>query len=321
MYEATGLAIGHVAASVATHCCSPRVPACLPVAALDSFGSSGSDQNADIANTPALSLVHKRRQHPGAHQAGTQRVASLAELACTAPAGKPPVSTACVAAVDAAAVDVEAAEGEEEAQRPSTRSGGRIRRRRRRWEEEEEEEAELAPGEEPGLLVTMLPHPVVQTAPDAAGLDARDGAAAKGAEQPTRASRRQQACKEQQPPQGRGSGRQAGQKRPAASPPAPAVAAPQPKQAGMKRRRVSLTGLPDEATPPPPPAIPDSEDQTISEVSARLWGAFCAAPGECTGVVEHAHRPRMPRCGPIHPRLLSGAQCPEPAGLPATPPR
>eukprot|EP00887_Chlorella_sp_A99_P001413 scaffold8.g1413.t1 len=122
--------------------------------------------------------------------------------------------------------------------------------------------AAAAAGEEPGLLVTMRPHPIVQTAPDA-GWPLEDGAgspAVGGPASPRHAARRLRLSgvgqRQQQQRQQPGGEAAAGQKRAAAG----AEARP-----AFKRRRVS--GAAAAPSPPPPlaAAIPDSEEQPLSE--------------------------------------------------------
>jgi hypothetical protein len=135
-------------------------------------------------------------------------------------------------------------------------------------------EAEDACPTSPGLLVTLLPHPVVQTAPEAGGLAAKlEAVEGGGSGRPARSSK--------QPARfAAGSGRLAGLKRSAASPVAGAGAAgpkrqqqqQQQQQQEAKRQRttpVAAAAAPpaEEVTPPPGAAtLLDSEDQSISEV-------------------------------------------------------
>ena len=201
-------------------------------------------------------------------------------LAKTAPAGEPPANTAFVAAAAVAAVAVEAEAGAGEEEQRAAGSGRRRLRQRRGEAEEQQEEAamdaeaaEAACPTSPGLLVTLLPHPVVQTAPDAGGMAEPEAAGAGGSGRPARSTK--------QPARfAAGSGRLAGLKRgavsPIAAPAAPAGTRKQQHQQQQQQeaKRQRTTPLAAAAAPPaeevtPPPAAAamlDSEDQTISEV-------------------------------------------------------
>lgn len=205
--------------------------------------------------------------------------------------------------------------------------GGRQHERRRRRRSEEAVEADAvaaaaaaADSQEPGLLVTLLPHPLIQTAPDAGGFEGQEAAAAgarlgRSSKKPVRfTSPAKQAVagesaagqqQRQQQQQAGGSGRAAGHKRGAS----PAVAHEAAAAARSKQQRTTpvaaAAAAAGEVTPPPPLAVMDSEDQSIAEVGCcacffgSSWGA--CPPGLCS---SHASRFLMCFAALILLRLL-----------------